>query len=131
MDKFKILLVEDDPDDIELLRDAFDDNAVNCQIDVVTEGDGVILFLKDAHRLPDVIVLDLNLPKIHGRELMSQIKSFPDFCKIPLVVFTTSSSQDDIKFSYSMGVDKYLTKPSTLDGFTAAVNTIVNIGKNP
>lgn len=126
MKTIRILLIEDDGDDIDLLRDAFEMNKVNCQIDVITEGDRAIPYLKEAHTLPDVIVMDLNLPKVHGREIMTEIKSREQLAKIPLVVLTTSSLQDDIKFSMSVGVDKYITKPNSIEGFNATVKAIVN-----
>jgi CheY-like chemotaxis protein len=126
MKKIKILLIEDDGDDIELLREAFDMNQVNCHIDVVTEGDRAIPFLETAHELPDVIVMDLNLPKLHGREILAQIKASDSLATIPLVVLTTSSSQDDVKFSYAMGAKQYITKPNTIDGFNSTVKTIVS-----
>jgi CheY-like chemotaxis protein len=127
MKKIKILLIEDDGDDIELLREAFDMNKIDCHIDVVMEGDKAIPFLEQAHELPDVIVMDLNLPKLHGREILTQIKESNSLATIPLVVLTTSSSQDDIKFSYAMGAKQYLTKPNTIDGFNTTVKTIVSV----
>jgi CheY-like chemotaxis protein len=127
MKKIKILLIEDDGDDIDLLRDALDMNQVDCNIDVVTEGDRAMPYLKETHMLPDIIVMDLNLPKVHGREIMSQIKSHEHLSKIPLVILTTSSAQDDISFSRSMGVSQYLTKPNTIEGFNDTVKTIVRV----
>jgi CheY-like chemotaxis protein len=126
MKKIKILLIEDDSDDIELLRETFDMNNVNYHMDVVKEGDLAIPFLQEAHELPDVIVMDLNLPKLHGREILTQIKASKTLSAIPVVVLTTSSMQDDINFSYSMGARKYITKPNTVDGFISTVNTIVS-----
>jgi CheY-like chemotaxis protein len=126
MKKLKILLIEDDADDIELLRETFDTNNVNYHMDVVKEGDLAIPFLQKAHELPDVIVMDLNLPKLHGREILAQIKESKTFSAIPVVVLTTSSMQDDINFSYSMGARKYVTKPSTVEGFNSTVQTIIS-----
>jgi CheY-like chemotaxis protein len=130
MEMIKILLIEDDGDDIELLREAFDMNNINCHIDVVTEGDKAIPFLENAHDLPDVIVMDLNLPKLHGREILTQISASDLLASIPLVVLTTSSSQDDIKFSYAMGAKQYITKPNTIEGFNSTVQTIVSISNS-
>lgn len=130
MKKIKILLIEDDGDDIELLREAFDMNNVNCHIDVVTEGDRAMPFLENAHELPDVIVMDLNLPKLHGREILAQIKNSGSLSKIPVVVLTTSSLQDDIKFSYSMGANQYITKPNTIEGFNLTVQKIISVSNS-
>jgi DNA-binding response OmpR family regulator len=127
MRKLKILLIEDDTDDVDLLRDALDMNQVDCTIDVVTEGDRAMPYLKETHTLPDIIVMDLNLPKVHGREILSQIKANNNLSKIPLVVLTTSSAQDDLNFSRSMGVSQYLTKPNTIQGFNDAVRAIVRV----
>src|SRR4051812_24625973 len=116
MKKLKILLIEDDADDIELLKDTFDINNIDCNLDVVMEGDKAIPFLESASELPDIIVMDLNLPKLHGREILAQIKASDKLAQIPLAVLTTSSLQDDINFAYSMGANKYITKPNTLEG---------------
>jgi CheY-like chemotaxis protein len=131
MKNIRILLIEDDGDDIDLLRDAFDMNQVDCSIDVVTEGDRAIPFLNDAHTLPDVIVMDLNLPKVHGREIMSQIKSDEKLARVPLVVLTTSSSKDDMKYADTMGVHRYLIKPNTIEGFKNTVRAIVSVANLP
>jgi CheY-like chemotaxis protein len=130
MKKIKILLIEDDSDDIELLREAFDMNNISCHIDVVTEGDRAMPYLENAHELPDVIVMDMNLPKLHGREILAMIKKSEGLAKIPLVVLTTSSLQDDIKFSYSMGATQYITKPNTIEGFNNTVQKIVSVSNN-
>lgn len=129
MKKIKILLIEDDGDDIDLLKEAFDMNKINYHMDVVMEGDKAIPFLENILELPDVIVMDLNLPKLHGREILIQIKNSDEFSAVPLVVLTTSSLQDDIKFSYSMGANQYITKPNTIEGFNSTVQTIVSIVK--
>lgn len=130
MNKIKILLIEDDGDDIELLREAFEMNNVDCHIDVVTEGDKAMPYLDDAHDLPDIIVMDLNLPKLHGREIMRELKSREKLSAIPLVVLTTSSMQDDMDFAYSMGVNQYITKPNTIEGFNSTVQAIVRTISN-
>jgi CheY-like chemotaxis protein len=129
MKKIKILLIEDDKDDVDLLREAFDTNQVNYDIDVVTEGDKAIPYLETTHELPDVIVMDLNLPKLHGREILSKINGSAQLSAIPIVVLTTSSLQDDIRFSYSMGAKQYITKPNTIEGFNQAVQSIVTASK--
>lgn len=126
MKKLRIFLIEDDGDDIELLKEAFEMNSIECHMEVVTEGDKAIPALSGSMR-PDVIVMDLNLPKLHGREILALIKDSADFCAIPVVVLTTSSLQDDINFAYSMGAKQFITKPNTIDGFNAAVQTIVAV----
>jgi CheY-like chemotaxis protein len=127
MEKIRILLIEDDTDDIELLKDAFEQNDVNCSIDVVMEGDKAIPFLENIASLPDVIVMDFNLPKLHGREILSQIRASKNFSTIPLMVLTTSASQDDIRYAFSMGANKFITKPNTMEGFNSTVEAIVSL----
>ena len=127
--KLKIFLIEDDGDDIELLKEAFEINKIDCEIEVVTEGDKALLKLTQGVALPDVIVMDLNLPKMHGREILTIIRSSENLSVIPLVVLTTSSLQDDVNFAYSMGAKQYITKPNTIDGFNAAVHSIVSVAR--
>jgi len=128
--QLNIFLIEDDGDDIELLKEAFDMNNISCDFDVVTEGDKVLPKLNQLKKMPDVIVMDLNIPKIHGREILKLIRTSENLSSIPLVVLTTSSLQDDISFAYSMGAKQYIIKPNTIDGFNAAVHSIVSVSKN-
>jgi DNA-binding response OmpR family regulator len=127
MRKIRILLIEDDTDDIELLQDALNQNKINCSVAVVTEGDKAIPHLENTSLLPDVIVMDFNLPKLHGREILSQIKASSRWSEIPLMVLTTSASHDDMRYAFSMGADKFVTKPNTMQGFNAAVEAIVSL----
>jgi CheY-like chemotaxis protein len=127
MKEIRILLIEDDMDDIELLKDAFEQNNVNCKIDVVTEGDKAIPFLEKTPQPPDVIVMDFNLPKLHGKEILSQIRSSADFANIPLMVLTTSAAPDDMRYAFSMGAKKFVTKPNTMEGFNNTVEAIVSM----
>ena len=129
MEQIKILLIEDDADDIELLREAFKDNKINAIVDVVMEGDLVIPYLEACPALPDIIVMDFNLPKIHGRELLSLIRSSLDFSTLPIVVLTTSASAHDRDIAYENGANKFMTKPSTIEGFTLTVEEIVSVHK--
>jgi DNA-binding response OmpR family regulator len=125
--QIRILLIEDDDDDIELLRDALQLNAVNCKIDEIREGDKAIPFLENSQRLPDVIVLDFNLPKLHGREILSLIRASKTLNAIPVMVLTTSTSPDDIQYALSMGANKFVTKPNTMQGFSSTVEAIISL----
>jgi CheY-like chemotaxis protein len=120
----KILLIEDDTDDIELLEEAFQDNNIRYEMDIVMEGDKVQLYMQ-TNELPDVIVLDFNLPKVHGREVLQIIKANERFKNIPLIVLTTSAAREDIDFAYTMGAKQFLTKPTTLADFNSTVNIII------
>jgi DNA-binding response OmpR family regulator len=127
MEKIRILLIEDDHDDVELLRDALEQNSISCIIDVVSEGDKALPFLEKVTPLPDVIVMDFNLPKLHGREILSLIRASESFSRIPLMVLTTSTSQDDMRYAFSMGANKFITKPNTIQGFNTTVEAIVSL----
>jgi CheY-like chemotaxis protein len=126
MGKIRILLIEDDADDVELLKDALEQNSIDCRIDVVTEGDKALPYL-ESNDLPDIIVMDFNLPKLHGREILSLIRSSETLSGIPLMVLTTSASQDDMRYAFSMGADKFVTKPNTIQGFNTTVQAIISL----
>lgn len=126
----QIFLIEDDADDIELLEVSLKDNKVDYNMDVVMEGDKVQEYLKNCKRLPHIIVMDFNLPRVHGRDIIKQIKSNEEFKNIPLIVLTTSTAKEDIEYSYKMGADSFITKPTTIQGFNAAVRTIAQLASN-
>lgn len=122
-----ILLIEDDIDDIDLLKDALDEKEVSYQMEVIMEGDKVYSYLESVEDLPEIIVMDLNLPKIGGKEILKEIKSSFTFTEIPIIVLTTSSAKEDIDYCNSMGISKYITKPATIDGWNATINSIINV----
>ena len=119
-----ILVVEDDGDDVELLQQALEENHVNFEMDVVRTGDKVISRLETGKKLPDVIVMDLNLPKMHGKEILKAVKANKKFAPVPVVILTTSSAKEDVKYCMDNGADEFITKPSTVEGFNAAVAKI-------
>ncbi|AGZ52524.1 response regulator [Mycobacterium kansasii] len=124
-----ILLVEDDPGDELITREAFEHNKVKNRIHVAHDGEEGLNYLyrrgefHDAPR-PDLILLDLNLPKYDGRQLLEKIKSDPDLSRIPVVVLTTSAAEEDILRSYKLHANAYVTKPVDLDQFMTAVRQI-------
>ncbi|WP_018546584.1 response regulator [Streptomyces sp. LaPpAH-108] len=124
-----VLLVEDDPGDELMTREAFEDNKIGNTLHVVRDGEEALHFLyrqgehADAPR-PDLILLDLNLPKYDGRQVLERIKSDPDLSHIPVVVLTTSAAEEDILRSYKLHANAYVTKPVDLDQFIAAVRQI-------
>jgi DNA-binding response OmpR family regulator len=120
----KILLIEDDNDDIELIQDALRANGVQYQVHIIKDGGMVTGYLHTAQEIPTIIVMDLNLPKVHGRDILKQIKLAENFKNIPLIILTTSSSQDDISYSYREGASRYLIKPTTIVGINAVVEVI-------
>ncbi|MGV9340486.1 response regulator [Streptomyces sp. NPDC003688] len=124
-----VLLVEDDPGDELMTREAFEDNKIGNTLHVVRDGEEALHFLyrqgehADAPR-PDLILLDLNLPKYDGRQVLERIKSDPELAHIPVVVLTTSAAEEDILRSYKLHANAYVTKPVDLDQFIAAVRQI-------
>ncbi|MEW2070923.1 response regulator [Streptomyces sp. NPDC007346] len=125
----EVLLVEDDPGDELMTREAFEDNKIRNTLHVVRDGQEALDFLYrrgehvDAPR-PDLVLLDLNLPKYDGRQVLEQIKGDPELSLIPVVVLTTSSAEEDILRSYKLHANAYVTKPVDLDQFIAAVRQI-------
>ncbi|MGW0178674.1 response regulator [Nocardia sp. NPDC003345] len=124
-----ILLVEDDPGDELMTREAFEDNKIGNTLHVAHDGQEALDFLYrngeygDAPR-PDLILLDLNLPKYDGRQVLEKIKADPDLAHIPVVVLTTSAAEEDILRSYKLHANAYVTKPVDLDQFVAAIKQI-------
>ncbi len=122
-----ILLVEDDPDDIELMHDALRDNNIQFNLETIKQGDAVLPYLESAETHPDVIVLDLNLPKMHGREVLKSIKASPAIAHIPVIILTTSSAKKEMDYCIQNGATQYLIKPVTIEGFNHTVTSIVKI----
>ncbi|MFG1797583.1 response regulator [Nocardia sp. NPDC049149] len=124
-----ILLVEDDPGDELMTREAFEDNKIGNTLHVAHDGQEALDFLyrhgehADAPR-PDLILLDLNLPKYDGRQVLEKIKADADLAHIPVVVLTTSAAEEDILRSYKLHANAYVTKPVDLDQFVAAIKHI-------
>ena len=125
----EVLLVEDDPGDTLMIREAFEDNKVRNRLTCVTDGVQALEFLRregdyaDAER-PDLILLDLNLPRRDGREVLEEVKKDSDLGRIPVVVLTTSSADEDILRSYQLHANAYVTKPVGFDLYTEAVRQI-------
>ena len=139
----EILLVEDNPGDVELAREALARGRPASRLDVVEDGEQALDYLfrrdpfVDAPR-PDLIILDLNLPRRGGREVLAEIKSTPALRRIPVVILTTSGAPEDVVACYDAHANCYITKPSDLEEFLAAVRSIedfwmttVNLPPNP
>jgi chemotaxis family two-component system response regulator Rcp1 len=127
----EILLVEDSPSDIDLTREALEDTKVHNNLSVVTDGVEAMAFLRKEGQFadaphPDLILLDLNLPKKGGREVLSEIKSDTILRRIPVVVLTTSEAEQDILESYNLHANCYVRKPVDLDAFIQVVRSIDN-----
>jgi CheY-like chemotaxis protein len=125
----EVLLVEDDPGDVLMTQEAFEEHKVRNRLHVVNDGVDAIAFLRreggyaEAPR-PDLVLLDLNLPRRDGREVLAEIKNDPDLCHIPVVVLTTSQADEDIVRSYQLHANAYVTKPVDFERFIAVVRQI-------
>ncbi len=129
LELIEVLLVEDDPGDELMTREAFEDNKIRNRLHVARDGEEALDFLyqRGAHAdapSADLILLDLNLPKYDGRQILEKIKSDPELAHVPVVVLTTSSSEEDILRSYKLHANAYVTKPVDVDQFISAVRQI-------
>ncbi len=128
--QYQILLVEDNPGDIALTRLAFKQRAgKDFQIIAIADGEEAISYLKkkapfEQTIYPDLILLDLNLPKIDGREVLKEIKGDPDTCRIPVIVLTTSHDVRDVNIAYSLHANCFIRKPLEFDNFLDIVRLI-------
>ena len=125
----QVLLVEDNPGDVRLTREAFQDAKVHLEMHVAVDGVEAMSFLlkegkfADSPR-PDLILLDLNLPRKDGREVLREIKGHPALMTIPVVILTTSASDVDIEASYLLHANCYISKPVDMEGFLTVVRSI-------
>lgn len=127
--EISILLVEDDPDHVDLTRIALQTARVPFGLDVAMDGTEALQYLRreEPYRnaaIPDLILLDLNLPKLDGREVLRAIKSDPDLRRIPVIVLTTSSDTADVEAAYQNHANSYITKPTDFDDFLHAIETM-------
>jgi CheY-like chemotaxis protein len=125
----RILVVDDDPGDVLMIEEALGDSDVHKAIDVVSDGQEAMEFLRRQGRhveaaRPDVILLDLNMPRMDGRQVLSAVKGDDDLRTIPVVVLTTSNADTDIIGSYTLQANAYVAKPIDLDEFNDAVRRI-------
>ena len=125
----EILLVEDSPGDVRLTREALTANKIRNTLHVVADGVQALAFLRKQGKhanapRPNLILLDLNLPKKDGREVLAEIKGNGDLRRIPVVVLTTSGAEEDILKAYDLNANCYVTKPVNLDSFIQVVKSI-------
>jgi CheY-like chemotaxis protein len=127
----QVLVVEDDPGDVALVESAFAEHSIRSALHHVADGAEALAFLHrdepyaDAPR-PDLILLDLNMPRVDGRQALVMIKTDDRFKSIPTIVFTTSSSDSDVTSSYNAQANAYVTKPINLDDYERVINAIHN-----
>ena len=124
----EILFVEDNSADIRLIKEAFGECA-DCALHFCTDGAQALAFLRresvyESVERPNLVVLDLNLPQIDGREVLRQIRENENLRQLPVLILSTSESQRDIKLAYQLGATCFLTKPQDLDGFFALMQSL-------
>ena len=127
--QIEVLLVEDDPGDVMMTREAFQDYKLHNELHVVSDGAEAMAFLRHEGEYagrprPDLVLLDLNLPRMDGRQVLEAIKSDPELASIPVVVLTTSENEDDVLRSYSLHANAYVTKPVDFQRFIEVVRQI-------
>jgi chemotaxis family two-component system response regulator Rcp1 len=127
--RFEVLLVEDNPGDVFLTQEAFREGQASLRLSVVGDGEEAMRYLRregpfeEAPR-PDLVLMDLNLPKKDGRELLAELKQDLDLRQIPVIILTTSESQQDIWRAYKLHANCYLTKPLEVDSFMRKIKSI-------
>jgi len=135
---FSILIAEDDEDDYLLTLEALKEAGVNNEVHWVKDGNETLEFLSSrlngnngsSGQLPGLILLDLNMPKKDGREALQEIKSNPDFRKIPVIIMTTSSAEIDVTHSYDLGVNSFIQKPDRFHELVETVRVVFNYWLN-
>jgi CheY-like chemotaxis protein len=127
----EVLLVEDNPGDAQLTRIALEDSKISVHLNVVEDGVEAMAFLRKQEKYakvphPDIVLLDLNLPKKDGREVLAEIKGDQHLRRIPVVVLTTSQAEEDILKAYNLAANCYITKPVDFDQFVKIIRSIEN-----
>jgi CheY-like chemotaxis protein len=125
----EILLVEDNPGDVRLTQEALREGKIGNSLHVVEDGESAMAFVRREGEFagmprPDLILLDLNLPRMDGREVLAQIKADPDLKRIPVVVLTTSRAEEDVLKAYELNANCYITKPVDFEQFIKVVSAV-------
>lgn len=129
MKPIHVLVVEDNPGDADLIKETLENGKVRLEISIVADGVQALCYLHktspyESTTLPDLILLDLNMPRMDGRQVLSEIKKHDDFIRIPVVVLTSSDAEQDIVKSYELGANCYVTKPVGLEAFQSIVSSV-------
>ncbi len=128
---YRILLAEDNPGDVLLLREALANSAIICELMVAEDGQKAIALLQavaaDVTRLPDLIILDVNLPKHNGGEVLAHVRGDPAFSLVPVLMLTSSASPADQATASRLGANLYIQKPSDLDAFLGLGKVIASL----
>ena len=124
-----ILMIDDNPGDVDLAREALGRSERAFRLESVSDGEAALSFVAHSRTtaaLPDLMLLDLNLPRLDGRRVLAEMKADPKLANIPVVIFTTSQAKTDVSCSYELGANCYVRKPGTLAEFLAAVRCLAD-----
>jgi CheY-like chemotaxis protein len=124
--KVPILIADDDPEDRQLIKEALEESRLLNEVQFVGDGEELLAHLEKSQTLPGLILLDLNMPRMDGREALKEIKSNPKYRAIPVVVLTTSKAEEDVYRTYNLGVNSFVTKPVT---FSSLVEIMRDLGR--
>lgn len=127
--RLEVLLVEDNPGDVHLIREAFEESGIDSSLTVVTDGEAALDYLHqrngyESETKPDLTLLDLNVPKVNGRNVLEEIKDDPDLRSVPVIVLTSSASRDDIHETYALGANGYFVKKVDPNGFISLIQKV-------
>lgn len=125
----EILMVEDNPADVELTKEAFNEGKLNNVLNVVSDGEEALNYLHKRGRFtdaktPDIVLLDLNLPKVNGKEVLAEMKGNKDLSYIPVIILSSSEDAADIKTAYELNANSFVTKPVAIDDFLEVIKSI-------
>ncbi|EGG95150.1 Two-component system response regulator [gamma proteobacterium IMCC1989] len=125
----EILMVEDNPADVELTKEAFNEGKLNNVLNVVSDGEEALNYLHKRGRFtdaktPDIVLLDLNLPKVNGKEVLAEMKGNKDLSYIPVIILSSSEDTADIKTAYELNANSFVTKPVAIDDFLEVIKSI-------
>jgi two-component system, chemotaxis family, response regulator Rcp1 len=130
MNSLRILLVEDSPSDVRLIREALKDNPLEVEVTLARDGVEAMDYLRQSEiglvNRPDIILLDLNLPRKNGREVLAEVKADPNLKQIPVLIMTSSKADEDITQAYNLNANCYIAKPSDLQEYVDVVRSIEN-----
>ena len=119
-----IVFADDDADDRLLLQEAFEENNLACRLDFVEDGVELLDYLKKNTTFPSLILLDINMPRKDGTQILKELKSSAQWRHIPVIMFTTSKSPEDIRKCYDLGANSFIVKPSSFESLVSVTHTI-------
>lgn len=119
-----VLLIEDNPGDIELIKAGFEDAKMFVDLEVIEDGQEALDYFTREEKVPDLVLLDINLPKVSGIEILKEMRKFERYQTIPVVVLTSSEAEEDIARSYTEGANSYVSKPVDFEKFMKVVQSI-------